>query len=88
MAVLAELDVQITAGLKAGRIVRLPNGLRFEPIGKRDGSINIVIKASSEMIKTVNSLFREKWINAEHIGKTEAEMIEHWNHKHPKDQIS
>jgi hypothetical protein len=34
LAVLSELDVQITAGLKAGRIVRLPNGTRFEPVGK------------------------------------------------------
>ena len=41
LAVLAELDVQIESGLKAGRIVQLPNGTHFEPIGKKDGSVNI-----------------------------------------------
>ncbi|HEX3045285.1 MAG TPA: hypothetical protein VHY08_11040, partial [Bacillota bacterium] len=39
-AVLAELDVQIESGLKAGRIVHLPNGMRYKPTGKKDGSID------------------------------------------------
>jgi hypothetical protein len=43
LAVLAELDVQIEAGLKAGRIVQLPNGTHFEPVGKKDGSVNIMV---------------------------------------------
>jgi hypothetical protein len=43
LAVLAELDVQIEAVLKAGRIVQLPNGTHFEPVGKKDGSVNIMV---------------------------------------------
>ena len=88
LAVLAELDVQITAGLKAGRIVRLPNGTRFEPVGKRDGYVNIVVNVSNDLDNSVNSQFRGKWINAENIGKSEEEMIELWNAEHPEDLIS
>ena len=88
LAVLAELDVQIMAGLKAGRIVRLPNGTRFEPIGKKDGYINIRVNVNSEVENIVNATFRGKWINGENIGKTEAEMIEIWNANHSEDQIS
>ena len=88
LAVLAELDVQIQAGLKAGRIVRLPNGLRFEPVGKKDGYVNIAVNVSNEMDTAVNSTFRGKWINAENIGKSESEMIALWNEKHPEDPIS
>jgi hypothetical protein len=87
LAVLAELDVQITAGLKAGRIVRLPNGTRFEPVGKKDGYVNILVNVSPELDNTVNGSFRGKWVNAENIGKTEAEMIELWNATHPEDPI-
>jgi hypothetical protein len=88
LAVLAELDVQIIAGLKAGRIVRLPNGTRFEPVGKKDGSIEIRVTVSPELDKTVNSSFRGKWINPENIGKNEQEMAELWNTNHPEDPIS
>jgi len=86
-AVLSELDVQIKAGLKAGRIVRLPNGLRFEPVGKKDGSISIVVHVSGELDTAVNALFRGKWINGENIGKSESEMVALWNEEHPEDPI-
>jgi hypothetical protein len=46
LAVLSELDVQIEAGLKAGRIVQLPNGTHFEPIGKKDGSVDIGVRVN------------------------------------------
>jgi hypothetical protein len=88
LAVLAELDVQIKAGLKAGRIVRLPNGLRFEPVGKKDGYVNITVNVSQEMDTDVNARFRGKWINAENIGKSESEMIALWNEEHPLDPIN
>lgn len=88
LAVLSELDVQIIAGLKAGRIVRLPNGIRFEPVGKRDGSIHIIVTVSPELDRIVNSTFRGEWVNAENIGKTEAEMMEYWNGKEPDRQFS
>ncbi len=87
LAVLSELDVQILAGLKAGRIVRLPNGTRFEPVGKKDGYVDINVQVSNEQYNMVNSLFRGKWINAENIGKTEAELVVLWNKDHPEDQI-
>jgi hypothetical protein len=87
LAVLAELDVQIEAGLKAGRIVHLPNGTHYEPIGKKDGSVDIGVRVSPELDKKVKSGFRGKWLNSENMNKTEAEMIAIWNAAHPDDQI-
>jgi len=49
LAVLAELDVQLEAGLKAGRIVQLPNATHFEPIGKKDGSILACVSARNSI---------------------------------------
>jgi hypothetical protein len=43
LAVLSELDVQLESGLKSGRIVHLPNGTHFEPIGKKDGCTGYLI---------------------------------------------
>jgi hypothetical protein len=87
LAVLAELDVQIEAGLKAGRIVQLPNGTHFEPIGKKDGSVDIGVRVNPELDKQVNAGFRGKWVNSENVGKTEGEMIAIWNDEHPNDLI-
>ena len=88
LAVLSELDVQITAGLKAGRIVRLPNGTRFEPVGKKDGYVNILVNVSNQLTNIVNATFRGKWLNSENIGKTESQMIELWNAMHPDDPFA
>ena len=87
LAVLSELDVAIAKGLKSGRIVKLPNGTTYRPIGRKDGSIKIGLRINP-MIKTeVNSEFRGQWINAENINKDEAEMITLWNERHPDDPI-
>lgn len=87
LAVLAELDVQLESGLKSGRIVHLPNGTHFEPIGKKDGSVDIGVRVSPDLDKKVNAGFRGKWVNSENIGKLEADIIELWNQAHPEDQI-
>jgi hypothetical protein len=87
LAVLAELDVQTEAGLKAGRIVQLPNGTHFEPIGKKDGSIDIGVRVNPELDRLVNAGFRGTWVNAQNIGKTEAEIIALWNQDHSTDPI-
>jgi hypothetical protein len=87
LAVLAELDVQTEAGLKAGRIVQLPNGTHFEPIGKKDGSVDIGVRVSPELDKKVNAEFRGKWANSQNIGKAEADIIAQWNEAHPDDLI-
>ncbi len=88
LAVLAELDVQLESGLKAGRIVYLPNGTHFEPIGKKDGSVDIGVRVNPDLDKKVNAGFRGKWLNSENIGKTQPEMIAIWNEAHPDDQIT
>jgi hypothetical protein len=88
LAVLAELDVQIEAGLKAGRIVQMPNGTHFEPIGKKDGSVNIGVRVNPDLDKKVNSGFRGKWANSQNIGKQEADIVAQWNEAHPTDLIS
>jgi hypothetical protein len=40
------------------------------------------------MEKILNDAFWGDWVNAENIGKTEAEMIEYWNGKHPDTPFS
>jgi hypothetical protein len=87
LAVLAELDVQIEAALKAGRIVHLPNGMHYRPTGKKDGSVDCVVRVSPALYDRVNAGFRGKWINAANIGKSEAELIALWNKAHPGDPI-
>lgn len=87
LAVLAELDVQTEAGLKAGRIVQLPNGTHYKPTGKKDGSVDIDVRVNPDLDKRINAGFRGKWVNAENIGKSEAEIIALWNQAHPDDLI-
>jgi len=88
LAVLAELDVQIEAGLKAGRIVQFPNGTHYRPVGKRDGRVTIEVRVNPDLEKRLNAGFRGKWHNAENIGKSEAEIIALWNAAHPDDPVS
>jgi hypothetical protein len=87
LAVLSELDVQIEAALKAGRIVHLPNSTHYKPTGKKDGSVDIDVRVNPALDNRVNTGFRGKWINAANIGKGEAEIIEQWNKAHPNDPI-
>ena len=87
LAVLAELDVQLEAGLKAGRIVQLPNGTHFRPTGKKDGKVTIDVRVNPDVGKRVNADFRGKWRNAGNIGKSEAEIVAQWNAAHPDDPI-
>jgi sporulation protein YlmC with PRC-barrel domain len=87
LAVLSELDVQIETGLKAGRIVHLPNGTHYKPTGKKDGSVNIDVRVNPALDSRINAGFRGKWINASNIGKSEADIIAQWNEAHPDDPI-
>jgi len=87
LAVLAELDVQLEAGLKSGRIVQLPNGTHFEPVGKKDGSIEINVRTNPAVTRRVNAEFCGTRINAENIGITQEEIVIKWNGMHPDDQI-
>ncbi len=87
LAVLSELDVVIERALKAGRRVKLPNGMTLIPVGKKDGSIIIRASFGRPMLGRINVEKRARWINAENIGKTEAEMILLWNELHPDDPI-
>jgi hypothetical protein len=87
LAVLAELDVQLESGLKAGRIVQLPNGTHFEPVGKRDGSVDIKVRVNRDVNKKVNSNFRGKWANAANKGKAEEDIFAQWDAAHPEDPV-
>jgi len=87
LAVLSELDVVIEKGLKAGRIVKLPNDTSFRPTGRKDGSIHINLRLNPRITKGVNSDFRGKWLNAANIDKSEDEMVVLWNELHPDDLI-
>ena len=85
LAVLAELDDVIEQGLKSGRIVQLPNGTHFRPIGKKDGATDVPVRLIPRVKRRVNIDFRGKWINAENIGKGESEVIAQWSAAHPDD---
>ncbi len=87
LAILSELDVILERSLKAGRSVKLPNGTIFRPVGKKDGSISVKSRFSTRMSKSIDAEKRAEWINAENIGKTEAEMIVIWNELYPDDPI-
>ena len=87
MASLAEMDVQIESALKAGRIVHLPNGMHLEPVGKKDGTVEIHVRVSPDLVKRVNDNFRGTWRNAQNIDKTEAEIIALWDADNPTDLI-
>lgn len=87
LAVLSELDVQLESGLKAGRVVKLPNGTHYRPVGKKDGKVDIQVRVNPAVDKNVNVNFRGKWRNAENIGKNEQEIIALWNEAYPEDPI-
>jgi hypothetical protein len=87
LAVLSELDVQLESGLKAGRVVQLPNGTHFRPVGKKDGRVDIQVRVNPAINRNVNANFRGKWRNAENIGMSEAEIIALWSEAFPEDPI-
>jgi hypothetical protein len=87
ISVFAEADYFILKNLKAGRPVKLPNGWSIKPIGKSDGSIEVRIRLPKDKVEAINAGFRGKWLNAQHIGLSEAEMIDIWNAQHPEDPI-
>ncbi len=87
MASLAEMDVQIESALKAGRIVHLPNGMHLEPVGKKDGTVEIHVRVSPDLVKRVNGNFRGTWLNAQNIDKNEAEIYALWDADNPTDLI-
>ena len=87
LGVLAELDDVIERGLKSGRIVQLPNGTHFRPIGKKDGSVDVSVRLNPRVKRQANAGFRGKWRNAANIGKNEDEIVALWNAAHPDDLI-
>ncbi len=88
LAVLSELDVVIEKNLKSGRAVRLPNGTTFRPMGKKDGRVRVLVRLNPRVARQVNVESRARWVNAEHIGKSEAEMVAIWNALYPDDPIA
>jgi len=87
LAVLSALDDVIEQGLKAGRIVQLPNGTHYRPIGKKDGSVNVAVRTTPRVIKRVNAEFRGQWLNSENIGISEEDAIALWDAAHPDNPI-
>ena len=87
LGVLSELDVVIEEALKAGRPVRLPNGIIYTPVIKNDGSITIKVRVPRDMTKRVGAEFTGPIENRENIGIEEAEVIARWNAAHPTDLI-
>jgi len=88
VGVLAEVDTIIVRALRSGRRVKLPNGLRFRPIGKKDGSIRTKIDYGVRMNRRVNNNPRAEWKNSKNIDISEDEMIAQWNELHPDDPIT
>lgn len=87
LAVLAESDKEVEAGLKDGRAVHLPNGTIYRPVAKKDGSIEIKVRVSPEMVRRINTEFKGRFINADNKGKTDEEIFALWDADHPTDPI-
>jgi hypothetical protein len=87
LAVLSALDRVMEQALKAGRIVQMPNGTHFRPIGKGDGTVKVKVRVNPFVMRDVNDNFRGAWRNAENIGKTTDELIALWNEAHPDDLV-
>ena len=87
LAVLSALDSATEQALKAGRIVQMPNGTHYRPIGKQDGTIKIKVRVNPFVIRDVNDNYRGEWRNAENIGASTDELIALWNEAHPDDPI-
>lgn len=87
LAVLSELDEVVLQGLRNGRIVKLPNGTNYRPIGKKDGSIKVTVRLNPRLTKQIAAERRAKWVNSQNIGKSEEELIALWNEAHPDDPI-
>lgn len=87
LAVLSELDEVVLQGLRNGRIVKLPNGTHYRPIGKKDGSIRVTVRLNPRLSKQIATDRRASWVNAQNIGKSEEELIALWNEAHPDDPI-
>jgi hypothetical protein len=87
LAVLSALDRAMEQALKTGRIVQLPNGTHYRPIGKQDGTIKIKVRVNPLVIRDVNDNYRGEWRNAENIGASTDELIALWNEAHPDDPV-
>ena len=87
LAVLSALDSATEQALKAGRIVQMPNGTHYRPIGKQDGTIKIKVRVNPFVIRDVNDNYRGEWRNAENIGKSTDELVALWNEEHPEDPV-
>jgi hypothetical protein len=87
LAVLSHLDDLVEQHLKDGDIVHLPNGTHYRPTGKRDGSINVLVRTTPRVVRRVNAEFRGTWVNAHNIGAGEDELVAQWNAAHPDDPI-
>ncbi len=87
VGILTDIDKVLVRALRSGRRVKLPNGLRFRPVGKSDGSVVVKIYYGNRMTTRVNHESRVKWKNKKNIGKSEAEMIVIWNEKYPDRPI-
>jgi len=87
LAVLSEADKELEAALTEGRTVHLPNGMIYRPVAKRDGSIEIKVRVSPEMVKRINAEFKGRFINADNKGKTDEEIFTLWDADHPADPI-
>ena len=87
LAVLSALDSAIEQALKSGRIVQLPNGTHYRPIGKVDGTVKVRVRVNPLVLRDVNDNFRGEWYNTENIGVSIEELIAQWNEAHPDDPV-
>ena len=86
-SVLVALDRVVGQALKAGRIVRVPNGLHYRPIGKKDGVIKVRARVNPHVLRAISEKFRGRWYNAANIGASAEQVYVQWDEAHPDDPI-
>ena len=86
-SVVYELEtVKVRAGI-AGRSLRLPTGDLYRPVMRRDGTIDINLVPNKDWIRQINLRFHGKVLYACNIGKTEQQMADFWNERHPDNPV-
>ena len=86
-AVLYEIETVKVWAATAGRSMQLPNGDLYRPVMRRDGSIDLNFIPNAALLKQINSRFHGKVINAQNKGKTDDQMVDFWNERHPDDPV-
>jgi len=73
-----------------GQAVKIPGPGTFTPAVRMDGSLDILFRPGSDMLRELNDTTHSyaTILNKSNIRKTADELIAQWNREHPEDPVS